>query len=375
MADVVYFHIGAPKTGTTYLQDRLYLNRATLEDHGVTYPVGLQRDHFGAALDLTEKQWSPVGENMEGRWDSLVGRVRRAEGHVVISHELFAAATLEQVRRAMRDLGDAEVHVVYSQRDIARQISAQFQESAKHRAVQSFARYLERCMQSERRNPSMWFWRSHSLPDVLNRWTQNLPPERVHLVTVPPGSAPAKGQNDSPAKGQGGSLWERYCRALAIDPAWCPEDSPQRNPSLGIDETILLRRLNRRLRKAELGKDQYDMIVRGLLMQQNLAKKGDSRRITLPPEAFDWVDEVTDEWRDWVDAAGIDVIGDLADLRAARPREGKRWADPDKPKPKLVTKAALQALEILVLELAERPDPWQSPTARFGRLARHLRGQ
>ena len=367
MADVVHFHIGAPKTGTTYLQDRLYLNRALLEDHGVTYPVGLHRDHFGAALDLTKKQWSPVGENMEGRWDSLAGRVRRADGHVVISHELFAAATLEQVRSAIRDLGDTEVHVVYSQRDIARQISAQFQESAKHGAVQSFARYLDRCMQSERRNPSMWFWRSHSLPDVLNRWTQNLPPQRVHLVTVPPGSAPTKDQGDS--------LWERYCRALAIDPAWCPEDSPSRNPSLGIDETILLRRLNRRLRKAELDQEQYDLIVRGLLMQQNLAKKGDSRRITLPPWSRGWVDEVTDEWVEWVEAAGIDVVGDVEDLRAAPPSEGERWADPDKAKPKLITKAALQALEILVLELAERPDPSQSATARLGRLARHLRGQ
>jgi hypothetical protein len=351
MADVVYVHIGAPKTGTTYLQDRLYLNRAALEEHGVTYPVGLHRDHFGAALDLTEKPWGELGENMEGRWDALATKVRRARGHVIISHELFAAATLDQVKRAMRDLGDAEIHIVYSQRDMARQIPAQYQESAKHRRTKSFASYLKRAQDEPRRNPDWWFWRSHSLPDVLNRWTQGLPPEQVHLVTVP--------QREN----EGEPLWERYCRALAIDPAWAPDDSPRANPSLGIDETILLRRLNRRLRKARLEQEHYDAIVRGLLVQRNLAKRGD------------WVDEVTEEWIDWVRAAGIDVVGDVEDLRAVRPDPGAKWANPDKPRPVLVNKAALNALEILVLELAERPDPAQSPSARIGRLAKHLRGQ
>jgi hypothetical protein len=363
MADVVYVHIGAPKTGTTYLQDRLYLNRSALDEHGVTYPVGLHRDHFGAALDLTEKPWGQLGENFEGRWDSLAAKVRRAHGHVLISHELFAAATLEQVKKAMRDLGDAEIHIVYSQRDMARQIPAQYQESAKHRSRELFSHYLMRCMENERRNPEWWFWRSHSLPDVLNRWTQGLPPERVHLVTVPQSGH------------EGETLWERYCRAFAIDPSWAPDDSPRRNPSLGIDETVLLRRLNRRLRKAGLDQEQYDAIVRGLLVQRNLAQKEMRRRITLPPWAFDWVDEVTAEWVDWVRAAGIDVVGDLDDLRAARPDPGVRWANPDKPRPKLVNKAAMNALEILVLELAERPDPTQTPTAKIGRLAKHLRGQ
>jgi hypothetical protein len=363
MAEVVYVHIGAPKTGTTYLQDRLYLNRSSLEEHGVTYPVGLHRDHFGAALDLTEMPFGGVGETMEGRWDSLAAKVRRLHGHVIISHELFAAATLDQVKRAMADLGGAEIHIVYSQRDMARQIPAQFQESVKHRYKQPFAKYLARCMDHSRRNPEWWFWRSHSLPDVLNRWAQGLPPERVHLVTVPQRSD------------EGESLWERYCRALAIDPAWAPDDSPRHNPSLGIDETVLLRRLNRRMGKVGLEREHYDRIVRSLLVQRNLAKRSDSRRITLPPAAFDWVDEVTAEWTDWVRAAGIDVVGDLDDLRAVRPDPEKRWADPDKPKPALVNKAAMKALEILILELAERPDPTHSPTARIGRLARHLRGQ
>ncbi len=54
MADVVYLHVGAPKTGTTYLQDRLQANRSALAVHGVSYPVGPHNDMFPAALDLID---------------------------------------------------------------------------------------------------------------------------------------------------------------------------------------------------------------------------------------------------------------------------------------------------------------------------------
>ena len=33
----VYVHIGAPKTGTSYVQDRLALNTRSLGSHGVHY--------------------------------------------------------------------------------------------------------------------------------------------------------------------------------------------------------------------------------------------------------------------------------------------------------------------------------------------------
>ena len=53
----ILLHIGAPKTGTTYLQDRLDLNSRELARHGVHVPgrgplVSAPLFHFRAALDL-----------------------------------------------------------------------------------------------------------------------------------------------------------------------------------------------------------------------------------------------------------------------------------------------------------------------------------
>src|SRR5512146_3519723 len=128
MSRVVYLHVGAPKTGTTYLQDRLALNKAELAKHRVHYPLQLHASQFRPALDLLEMPWGGLQVDVDGEWDGLMNRVRRLNGTVIVSHEILAAARTNQVKRAMAGLKGAEVHLVYSARDLARQIPAEWQE-------------------------------------------------------------------------------------------------------------------------------------------------------------------------------------------------------------------------------------------------------
>ncbi|MFP5253386.1 MAG: hypothetical protein ACLGH4_06280 [Actinomycetes bacterium] len=359
----VYLHVGAPKTGTTYLQDRLALNRQELARHDVHYPLGLQASHFKAALDLLDVSWGGQREGARGEWAKLVDRVNRHDGTVIVSHEILAGARPQQVRHAMTDLAGAEVHLVYSARDLARQIPAEWQEGVKHRRRRTFARFLRQVQKARRTNPTMWFWKAQGLPDVLSRWSHGLPPEQVHLVTVPQSGAPRD------------LLWHRYCEAFGIDPAWAPAESTRENVSIGTAETALIRKLNRRLKKAGLPGEDYRRLVRQLVVHETLAQRTDMTRATLPPSAFDWVEEIAQEWVDWVEGSGIHVIGDAADLRPVRPAEDAVWCDPDKPRRRDMVDAALDAMVALTLEAASRPDPDDQLTAKLGRAARRLRGQ
>lgn len=359
----VYLHVGAPKTGTTYLQDRLALNRQELARHDVHYPLGLQASHFKAALDLLDVSWGGQREGARGEWAKLVDRVNRHDGTVIVSHEILAGARSQQVRRAMRDLVGSEVHLVYSARDLARQIPAEWQEGVKHRRRRSFARFLRQVQDGRRSKPSMWFWKAQGLPDVLTRWGHGLPPERVHLVTVPQPGAPRD------------LLWHRYCEAFGIDPAWAPAESSRENVSIGTAETALLRRLNRRLKKAGLPGADYRRLVRQLVVHETLAQRTDMTRATLPPHAYPWVEEIAQEWVDWVEGSGIHVVGDVADQRPVRPPEDAVWRDPDKPRRRDMVDAALDAIVALTVEAASRPDPDEQLTAKLGRAARRLRGQ
>jgi hypothetical protein len=361
MSRVVYLHVGAPKTGTTYLQDRLALNKGELSKRGVHYPLALHASQFRPALDLLEMPWGGLQVDVEGEWNSLMSRVRRLNGTVIVSHEILAAAKTTQVKRAMAGLKDAEVHLVYSARDLARQIPAEWQEGVKHQRKQGFNAFLHQVQSSRRTKPNQWFWRVQSLPDVLSRWSKGLPPEHVHLVTVPQSGAPRD------------LLWQRYCQAFGIDPAWAPEESDRENVSIGAAETTLIRKLNRRLTQAGLPSEDYRRLVRELVVHQTLAKRQNMAKVTLPPAAFPWANEVAEEWIEWVVGSGIDVIGDVEDLRPVPPEEGAGWADPDRPRRPQMVDAALDAMVALALEAAKRPDPNEQITARIGRAARRLR--
>ena len=359
----VYLHVGAPKTGTTYLQDRLAANRTELAKRGVHYPLGLHASHFKAALDLIDLSWGGQRDDARGEWDKLVDRVRRHDGTVIVSHEILAGARPHQVRKAMADFAGSEVHLVYSARDLARQIPAEWQEGIKHRRRRSFGRFLSQVQSADRRNPKLWFWKAQGLPDVLARWGEGLPPERIHLVTVPQPGAPRD------------LLWERYCEAFGIDPAWAPTESDRENVSIGIAETALLRKLNRRLKRAGLPGDDYRRIVRQLMVHETLAHRKDMTRATLPPVAYPWAEEVAEEWIEWVKGSGIHVVGDVEELRPVRPDPDAVWRDPDKPRRRDVVDAAVDALTAVILEAASRPDPQDQLSAKIGRAARRLRGQ
>jgi hypothetical protein len=357
MSRLVYLHVGAPKTGTTYLQDRLKLNSATLADHGVHVPSGsrfIDADlfHFRAALDLLEQDWGGPQGHAAGSWDALMRKVRRTQGTVVISHEILAPAKPSKVAKAMNDLQGSEVHIVYSARDLGRQLPAAWQESIKQGRKWSFNRFLTKV---ESGKP--WFSRALDLPRVLSTWGAHLPPERVHVVTVPPPGVDGK---------RGDLLWLRFCGAFGIDPAWAPLDSERANRSLGVAETALIRRLNRRMDRSVRREATYDKLVREVLAQQGLADR-DTAPVRLSPERYEWAEEQAELWVDWLEGSDVDIVGDVADLRPVRPDPGTLWLDPDKVRAKPVLKAAIAGLEAMTREAAGRPDP----DRRLGSLVRH----
>src|SRR3954454_16667441 len=252
MSRRVYVHIGAPKTGTTYLQDRLARNTRSLAAHHVHVPrrsplVSTGLFHFRSALDLLDQDWGGAPGHAAGSWDVMVKRVRRLSGTVIISHEILAPAEPEQIARLRRDLDDSELHIVYSARDLARQAPAGWQESIKQGRRWSYRRYLKKI-----RSGKPWFARAFDLPTVLSHWGTGLSPDRVHVVTVPQPAAVAVDPD---------LLWRRFCTAFGINPAWAPRESHRANASLGSAETQVLRRLNQRLSRAVRRDASYDDLI------------------------------------------------------------------------------------------------------------------
>jgi hypothetical protein len=348
----VVLHIGAPKTGTTYLQHRLSRNAKTLAKHDVHVPtrnllVSPELFQFRAALDLLGQDWGGQPGHADGAWDQLVRRLHAKQGTAIVSHEILAPAAPDVIGRAMRDLAGLEVHVVYSARDLARAVPAAWQESIKQGRKWTYRRFLNRI---EFGKP--WFYRAFDLPTVLTHWSAGLPPERVHVVTVPQRGADQ------------GELFTRFCTAFGIDPAWAPLDSDRLNSSLGVAETQVVRQLNRRMDRATRREAEYDELIRELLAQGRLVHR-DSPPVRLPPSRYAWATEQAEQWIEWIKLSGVHVVGDVDELRPQPHAEDEPYVNPDKVPARAQLAAAVDALAAMTREAASRPDPRHTVGARI----------
>jgi hypothetical protein len=336
----VFLHVGTPKTGTTYLQDVLWRNRRELRRRGVHYPGRHHDAHFLAAMDLQGATAEEVGvASLPGAWDRLVDQVSSARGTVVVSHELFSAMGSDRIERARDALGGGELHVVCTARDLGRQLPAVWQENLKNRHTLGFAEFLDSVRNSAEGH---WlgelFWRMQDVPDVLRRWAGTLPPQRVHVVTVPPaGSAPRL-------------LWQRFATVLGVRSDDLDDASAEPNHSLGLAEAQLLRRLNLALPR-DLSWELYELTVREQVIDVLARRSGGTRRATLPPDQLPWVTEQAKRMVADLAEAEYQVVGDLDDLLPTAVPPGP---DPDAVSDAELLDVALEAAGDLVRRYGRR---------------------
>lgn len=297
----VFLHVGSPKTGTTFLQDVLWSQRATAGEQGLLLPGERFHDHFLATLDVRGMAGDPIHpERARGMWDQLVAEALAWDGTVLISHELFAGASAEQARRAVAALADgAEVHVVVTARDHVRQISAEWQEHVKHRSAATFRDFVREVRDDAAR--TTWFWQVQDYAGVLERWGADLPPERLHVVTVPPSGADPS------------TLWDRFAGLIGVDPSAFDTALERSNSSLGVEQAELLRRVNVELGDRLPLPGPYPLVVKNVLAHRVLEGR-DGTRLTLGPEDQQFAADAARGITERLVAMGADVVGDLAEL-------------------------------------------------------------
>jgi hypothetical protein len=313
MARTVFFHIGLPKTGTTYLQTILWDNRDELRRQRVLLPGFGPRQHLWASGAVREE---PTLANRHPdapqAWQELVAEVNVWDGTAVISHEFFAAASAEQVRRAVADLGGAEVHVVLTARDTLSLVTARWQEFVKNGATTPIDDYPL----SEETSPhDAWDWGSLDVADVLRRWSTGagVPADRVHVLTLPKPTEPKE------------ALWQRFATLLGIDAARCDASGSQQNESLGVVEVELLRRINGDLTgfASPLNRGVW---IRGYLAQGKLVPRR-GEKFWPSPERVAQLRARGEAAVAYLEEQGFDVIGDVADLRTPAELPQRRHPD------------------------------------------------
>ncbi len=306
MTERVHLHVGAPKSGTTYLQGVLEANRARLADAGVLV-VGethLDRIHAGMAV-RQDPRLAELPERAQQAWTRLVAQVRDWPGSdAVLSYELLAGASAAQVERALGDLDGLEVHVVITARDLGAAVPSAWQERLKFALTTPLEEWVPRPESAGPR--AEWGWRTLDPAGVAKRWGAALPPDRVHVVTVPTSSADPE------------ELWRRFAEATGIDVPGLDLHPERRNESLGVVQSELLRRVNTRLQHALRGSREQAVWIRDTLAHGILASQP-GERIGITEQQYADAAARSAKSIERLRIAGHPVHGDLNDIAATRP--------------------------------------------------------
>lgn len=322
-ARTVFVHVGPLKTGTTYVQGVLWGNQRLLAERGVCLPLRSFGQQTRAVMGLMGKRMhrdsSTDPSTGRATWDALVGEVRAWEGpSAVISMEFLCEAKTSVVRRLVTDLAPAEVHVVYTARDLVRLVPAMWQTHLRNKMSPTWREYI-----TSLRDPAdpaeLWgkrFWSQQDPAQVLGRWKGPVPVERICAVTVPPSGADP------------GLLWRRFASAIAVDPDGFDLDIPRANRSLGAVESEALRRINLDVAGRIPGPVYADLVKR-FVARDVLEQEPNDQPLLLPSSDLPWVRERSRAQVGTLATGGYAVIGDLADLGADDLSPQGDDADPD----------------------------------------------
>lgn len=359
----VFLHVGASKTGTTYLQGMCDANREALASAGLLFPSPLV-DHF--------RFMRCVFGNQHGRsapraarlgFDRMVSAALEYEGSVLISNELLAAASPAQIDRIVRAFDGADIHLVYTVRDLARTLPAEWQQAVKGGSTISLDAFVAGVMErfgagaaeSDDVPPVVGeshvvekFAFLHDVPAVMRRWDAHVPATSIHLVTLPPPGA------------DHGLLWQRFCAAIRVDPHVAEIPARRRNESLGVVEAETMRRINTVL-SAEGGYDfSTSERVRTNFVLPVVAAGSRGKRIAIRPEHHDWAVRQAGLLLKRLDV-DYDVIGDLADL--VPPATAPRGVHPDEVSTEEVAQRAVSWIAKLVTLATGTAMPTAAPSA------------
>lgn len=337
-----FIHVGAPKTGTTYIQGVLWQNRGSLKAADLLVVGQGRGDHYRAGHDLRDLPHDPNDPRPDwtGAWDVLASMAVDSDAaNVVVSDEHLAALTPAQVERAVTALAPREVHVVYATRNLARLVPSEWQEYVKHRSPFEFSAWAAKVFASDQKGPGRWFWSVHDPVDVVSRWSSAVPLDHIHVITMPPPGAPKD------------ELWTRFAGVLGVDPQAAIDLDVAGNDSLGVAETEVLRRVNLAL-PPEFPIWHHTGLARDLLATKILSPRSGSGRPPFPPELQAQIAESARKSIAGLATSGCHLVGDLSELDVT----ADLAVDVPEPSDAEVRDAAIDAIAGLLVRMGRMRD-------------------
>jgi len=320
----VVLHIGAMKTGTTFLQHVMMANREGLAAAGYPFAATSWPQQVRAVQDVVglNQQDPRIRANSRGAWRQVSGEMLAQPGVSIMSMEFLSFARPPAIRRIKQSLAGADVHVILTVRDANGTVPAQWQTSVTSGRTHTWTDFQRGVRRAVRPGWQAYvptdsgvreFRNTQDIPAMLRRWSALVPPSRLHVVTVPI------------ERGDPMELWRRFCRPIGLDPDVAVNPPAADNPSLGFASTELVRRMN--LGLEEVRPSDYNRTIKDRLVKDTLSQRRQLEERIVMNEA---TQRAALRWNARtaaaIESSGVDLVGSLDDLPSSADAPGVKPA-------------------------------------------------
>lgn len=300
------FHIGTPKSGTTFIQSVLLSNHASLLEAGVLVP--------GAGGLNRTRMRTEIVAGLDRLDDSLTNRMLdQAAAHpgtVLLSEEWLVRAGSEAVATLLDACGPVPVEVVVTTRDFTRLVPAAWQEVLKLGHGYDLDQFVARLERPRAR----WSWSTLDPHLAVRAWADLVPADRVHVVV-----APATGGDPT-------VLWHRFCQAAGIPAGAAVLNQTSTNETLGVLAARLMQEIGPSLASAVLREDddnraRYRWLQR--YVSHDVLRTLPRQPIALRPQDHAAVRERAAATARSIELAGWTLVGEPQDLMGPPEPQGR----------------------------------------------------
>lgn len=298
-------HIGAPKCGSTALQEAFKANREAMRASGVQY-IGHQAHWVDAAKGAVGARDRVTGRPVDrAEWQKLLREVASVNGGTaLISSEWFAGAPDDRVRAIVSELDAHRLHAVLLIRPLTRTLPSAWQQGLKLGGSERLAEWLEMVLHDPTSARASRVWSKHRYDIIAKRWADVLGPDRFSVIV-----ADEKEPN---------YIFSTFGELLGVPPGTLAAPPKRTNPSLSAFEADTLAELNNLyFQGGGTLRDYRSGILRTFDGYVNSLRSGPLERSVIPNEQLEAVRRVNAEIVAGIRSIGCAVAGDLDQFAAA----------------------------------------------------------
>lgn len=315
-------HIGPHKTGTTALQNTLFLSREELLAQGLEYLVSADRRTANIAARAirqrpTKKLYSSDSVPMHF-WTELVQAAKNTTAdRVLISGEGFSDCNAEEIARIARDLDPARLHVAITLRPLAKILTSQWQQYIQNDMKRaSLEQFLHEALDPDQQSDASGFWRRHRHDQLTKRWVDLIGAQSLTVIVV-----------DDREPGLMMRSFERLTslREGTLMPNRKTVKRSFINRSLTLPETEIVRAYYALMEEQGYNPRLYRegvSIMPAHFLKQQRRPGPEEEKIQLPEWAAERAREISRNIVDGIESSGVRVIGNLKDLTRASASNG-----------------------------------------------------